>query len=325
VAPVDKAMRRRGIAALRDSRIDHMSGVEGWRAMLAHVFATEPERFPLVESTTGLDPAAGRAIPRMSDTERVARKARDPGGRALTITLLVSIGLHLAAATAILLLARGGAVVDGPDKPTEVELVLEERKGDLHPAPPQAASTQTPPDAAADQPKEQQPRKAAREEEKPVPAAEPPVEAQAEAPKETVEPSKASVPAPAAAPTQKAEPAPASQPAPTISLSGTDSPSYARAWGDRILPAAPDAVFHNRPPEYPRDSATHGEHGTVVVLIHITSAGTAAGADVVRSSGYALLDRSAREAVLRWRFLPAVKDGQPVASDMQIGFIFDFE
>jgi hypothetical protein len=27
--------------------------------------------------------------------------------------------------------------------------------------------------------------------------------------------------------------------------------------------------------------------------------------------------------VLRWRFLPAVKDGEPVASDMTMGFEFD--
>jgi len=107
-------------------------------------------------------------------------------------------------------------------------------------------------------------------------------------------------------------------------LSGTDSPSDARAWGDRIIPAAPDAVFHNRPPEFPQESAMNGEHGTVILVIHISPAGTTAGVDVTRSSGYVLLDRAAREAVMRWRFLPAVKDGQPVASDMTMGFVFDY-
>jgi protein TonB len=116
---------------------------------------------------------------------------------------------------------------------------------------------------------------------------------------------------------------PAAQPAPKITLEGTDSPSYARAFGDRIIPAAPNAVFHNRPPEYPEEAALNGEHGTVVVLVHISPAGTAAGVDLVRSSGYELLDRAARQAVLRWRFLPAVKDGQPVASDMTMGFDFE--
>lgn len=121
---------------------------------------------------------------------------------------------------------------------------------------------------------------------------------------------------------QRLEPASPAQKAPAVSLSGTDSPSDARSWGDRVLPAAPDAVFHNRPPEYPRDAAMRGEHGIVVILVHISPAGTAAGVDLVRSSGYVLLDSAARQAVMRWQFLPAVKDGQPVASEMTMGFDF---
>jgi protein TonB len=241
----------------------------------------------------------------------------------LIITLLASIGLHIAAATAILLLPRGGPLVDAPEKPTEVELVMEEHKGDKHPVPPQNASAEAPPDTAGQQldQQEQRPAEAA-----PAPAAPPPVEADAATPKQTSEPTKASLPSDAAAHAEQANTARSeSQPAPTITLSGTDSPSDARAWGNRILPAAPDAVFHNRPPEYPRASVVAGEHGTVIVLIHVTATGAASGVDVVRSSGYALLDRAAREAVARWRFLPAVKDGRPVASDMQMGFIFDYE
>jgi protein TonB len=58
-------------------------------------------------------------------------------------------------------------------------------------------------------------------------------------------------------------------------------------------------------------------------VVHVSPAGTAIGVDLVRSSGYVLLDSAAQEAVLRWRFLPAVKDGEPVASDMTMGFEFD--
>ena len=148
-------------------------------------------------------------------------------------------------------------------------------------------------------------------------------------------------PTPAAAPAKETDPAPkqatpvpeataaaqstpqAAEPGLTVTLSGTDSPSDARAWGDRIIPAAPDAVFHNRPPEYPAEAALNGEQGTVVLMIHVSPAGSTAGVDVLRSSGYALLDRAAREAVLRWHFLPAVKDGQAVASNIPMGFVFD--
>ena len=64
-APVDAALRRCGIAALRDARIDRISGGEARRAMLARVFATEPEVLLLDEPTADLDPAASHAILRL--------------------------------------------------------------------------------------------------------------------------------------------------------------------------------------------------------------------------------------------------------------------
>ena len=55
-APVERAMLRCGIEGLRDARIDRISGGEARRAMLARVFATEPEMFLLDEPTASLDP-----------------------------------------------------------------------------------------------------------------------------------------------------------------------------------------------------------------------------------------------------------------------------
>jgi protein TonB len=257
-------------------------------------------------------------------------RERTGPSRALTITLLVSLGLHLAAVTVALLLLRTAVpVVDGPEKPTEVELVMEERKGDLQPP--------APPQTQGSKPSDQQPQKEKPAEAKsPTPPPEkPPTEKPTEAPPATqetaAEPVQEPVPAPSSSETQtptQTAPPPAPAPAPpavTITLQGTDSPSYATAWGDHVIPAAPDAVFHNRPPAYPEESVTNGEHGTVVLLIHVSPAGRPAAVDVLRSSGYFLLDNAARDAVSRWRFLPAVKDGQPVASDTTMGFVFSFE
>jgi periplasmic protein TonB len=250
--------------------------------------------------------------------ERPVSSAGRPS-RALTITLVVSLGLHLAALTAVLLLLRTGApVADGTETPTEVELVMEEHKGDLQPTGAPQRPSETPPA------KQQAHDKAATT---PAPPAETPVEAPPPTQDAAAEPAKAPVP-PAA---DKAETAaapdtpPPVPPAVKITLQGTDSPSDALAWGNRVIPAAPDAVFHNRPPVYPDEAALNGEQGTVVLLIHVSPAGVTAGVDVARSSGYVLLDRAARDAVARWRFLPAVKDGQPVASDMTMGFVFAFE
>jgi protein TonB len=250
----------------------------------------------------------------------------------LTITLLVSLGIHLIALAAVLSLLRAGPpVADPPDKATEVELVLEEHKGDAVPTatpPPAPQAAATPP---AKQPTEAaQPPKEAEPAETPAPPAKQSVDAKPDAPEETTEPVTASTPAPAAAPPPEQpappppEPAPPpAPPAPRITLQGTDSPSDARAWGEHIIPASPAAVFHNRPPEYPIEAALRGEHGTVVVVVHVSPTGTAEGVDVVHSSGYALLDGAVRIAVMRWRFLPAVKAGAQVASDVTMGFEFD--
>jgi protein TonB len=245
--------------------------------------------------------------------------------RRLIVTLLVSLGLHAAAAIAVLLLLHAGVpVADGPEKPTEVELVMEEHKGDPHPT-----ATPTQPTPQAERPPLETPRPskppapdATEQTAAPVPDETPPEQTAAETP---VQPKAAAQAKTAETPVQVAHPEspPAAQQAPTVSLQGTDSPSDAKAFGANVIPAAADAVFHNRPPEYPPDSAMNGEHGIVVVVIHVSPMGTALGVDLVRSSGYVLLDRAARDAVMHWRFLPAVKDGQPVASDMAMGFDFE--
>jgi protein TonB len=251
--------------------------------------------------------------------------------RRMIVTLVVSLALHAAAVTAVLLLLHAGVpVVSGVEKPTEVELVMEEHKGDLHPTATPSPSQPVPPPAQK-APQHQADRSAA----KAPPVQEPDTPVQAPAQAQEAGPAQGSDDTPV----QKTQPStetpvqeakrdpnptpPAAQAAPVISLQGTDSPSDARAFGDRVIPARPDAVFHNRPPEYPIEAALNGQQGVVVVVVHVSPAGTAVGVDLVRSSGYVLLDSAARDAVLRWRFLPAVRDGEPVASDMTMGFEFD--
>ncbi len=108
----------------------------------------------------------------------------------------------------------------------------------------------------------------------------------------------------------------------TFDLNGTDSDTNAMVLSGRVLPAAPDDRFRNRPPPYPIEAAIHNESGDVEVVIHVTANGLASGVDVVNSSGWASLDAAAVAAVKKWRFHPALKDGQPVPFDMP--FIFNF-
>jgi protein TonB len=215
----------------------------------------------------------------------------------LRIAGLVSLTLHVAIAAGILFFARRPVpLAEAPDKPVAVELVLEEHKGagktTVHPL-----SPQQPP----------QPEQA--------PPPQPPEE---------------TAPSPDHATTQPAQPTPPAKPAPPrhvpeINIGGTDSESNAIASGDNIIPATPDKKSRNRPPVYPEEAARRGQQGAVLVVVHVGPSGLPSGVDLERSSGYVLLDQAAENAVMKWTFVPAVKDGLPVPFDFRMNFTFAFE
>ena len=76
------------------------------------------------------------------------------------------------------------------------------------------------------------------------------------------------------------------------------------------------------PPEFPLEAVRRGESGRVLLKVPVAVNGTPGGISVVRSSGSELLDRAALEAVSRWRFLPARRDGDDVASTLEIPIDF---
>jgi protein TonB len=78
----------------------------------------------------------------------------------------------------------------------------------------------------------------------------------------------------------------------------------------------------NREPIYPDEAARRRQQGVVILLIHVSPEGLASLVDIERSSGFSLLDRAARDAVATWRFVPAVRDGQPIASSMSLRIQF---
>jgi protein TonB len=67
------------------------------------------------------------------------------------------------------------------------------------------------------------------------------------------------------------------------------------------------------------------EQGAVMLLIHVSVDGLTAGVEVLQGSGYVALDRAAQDAVMAWRFLPAVKDGQPIPFDMKLRVVFHLD
>jgi iron complex transport system ATP-binding protein len=105
-APIENALVRCGIEPLRNARIDRISGGEARRAMLARVFATEPEMFLLDEPTADLDPAASHAI------LRLLRETAEAGA-AVTV-VLHAVELAAEYAHRVVLVDQGRIVADRP-------------------------------------------------------------------------------------------------------------------------------------------------------------------------------------------------------------------
>ncbi|HWA80244.1 MAG TPA: ABC transporter ATP-binding protein [Acetobacteraceae bacterium] len=103
--PVARALALCGIAALAGQRIDRLSGGEARRAMLARVFATEPEAMLLDEPTADLDPAAAFSIMRI--LQQTARAG------STVIVVLHAIELALRYADRLVVMDRGRIIEDG--------------------------------------------------------------------------------------------------------------------------------------------------------------------------------------------------------------------
>ena len=248
--------------------------------------------------------------------------------RRLRIAGLISLALHaLVLGVAWLFMRHGVPLLVVPDKNPEVELVMVEQKGAGQPQDTAASDNAPPQEQPTPQPPRPQPDQTAQAEDA-TPSL-PPEVAEAEPlplpplpPQDTVATAEPP-PAPSPPPRKTAEPKPDAALS-VFNLGGTDSESNAIAEGKDVIPAKPDKKYRNRPPPYPEDAVLRGEHGTVVLVIHVDPLGLPSGIDVAQSSGYASLDRAALQAVKTWRFLPAVKDGQPIAFDMPMRFVFEF-
>ena len=69
----------------------------------------------------------------------------------------------------------------------------------------------------------------------------------------------------------------------------------------------------NAAPAYPPSARRMCEQGRVKLDVHVGLDGAVIDVQLRESSGSAALDRSAMEAVRKWRFRPAMVDGQPLA------------
>jgi protein TonB len=249
--------------------------------------------------------------------------------RLLLSAVILSIVVHLAATLLVVLLPRILPKDAQPQEQGTIELLMVEQKGaipsqagtpnDSTPTPKPPESTPAPKvEDSQDQTLTPQPKAA------PAPSATERGNEPAPPPSEQANSNAAAANAAPSEHETEAQPLPPrSKEAPVFDLGGTDSESNATALGGQILPAMKDDRFRNRPPVYPIEAEIHGEHGSVVLVIHVSESGMATGADVLESSGYEVLDQAAVTAVRKWHFHAAMKKGRPVPFDMPFRFIFE--
>lgn len=77
------------------------------------------------------------------------------------------------------------------------------------------------------------------------------------------------------------------------------------------------------PPRYPQEALRRNVGGLVRVQVMVAADGSVDRLELAESSGDRFLDRAALEAVRRWRFQPAVRDGQAVAASVIVPLEFN--
>ncbi|MEZ0469974.1 energy transducer TonB [Luteimonas salinilitoris] len=89
-----------------------------------------------------------------------------------------------------------------------------------------------------------------------------------------------------------------------------------------VATRAPVAV-ETPAPRYPSAALRRGDSGEVVLQVRVGADGSTQDVEVVRGSNSRALDRAAVAAVRRWRFQPALRDGQPVPGMVQVPIVFN--
>lgn len=172
------------------------------------------------------------------------------------------------------------------------------------------------------------PRPEPRQQAKPTPAPRPaqepapkPLPKPAPAAPAQVEPSPVPASAPSVTPAAASSTTAAAPAASTTAATGPASPAPARV----ELPSASADYLNNPKPAYPPLSRRLREEGKVVLRVLIETDGTASRAEIRSSSGYERLDQAALQTVLKWRYVPARRNGVPEAMWFNIPVNFVLE
>lgn len=131
-----------------------------------------------------------------------------------------------------------------------------------------------------------------------------------------------------AAPSPEPAPAPftvAPQPAPLEEPSAPPSPAPSALPIVAMAPRFDAAYLHNPAPDYPHASRRSGETGKVLLNVRVSAQGVAEQVQIAKSSGFPRLDEAAREAVRRWRFVPARRGDEAIAANVIVPIVFQMD
>ena len=87
----------------------------------------------------------------------------------------------------------------------------------------------------------------------------------------------------------------------------------------------PFAYGTNPPPPYPSTARRRGWEGEVLLLVEVSAKGKVGKITVKSSSGYQILDRAARNAIYRWKFQAAQRNGRAVAGKVMVPIRFSIK
>ncbi|MFN7835596.1 MAG: TonB family protein [Burkholderiaceae bacterium] len=133
----------------------------------------------------------------------------------------------------------------------------------------------------------------------------------------------------AAQPVLAASPSAATDPAPFVASPQLSTSPKAVEVAALPVPPAPvtsarfDADYLQNPaPAYPAMSRKLHEEGKVLLQVKVTAAGLAEHVQIKQGSGYSRLDEAALNTVRQWRFVPARRGEEPVASSVVVPLVF---
>jgi TonB family protein len=110
------------------------------------------------------------------------------------------------------------------------------------------------------------------------------------------------------------------EPIRTVIVNGIAEPVYRIGRSGSKGIAVPRRTY-SPPPNYSKDARERKIEGVITLAVVVTSAGKTTQIRVLQGRGYGL-DEKAIEAVSKWKFQPATKDGTPVSVEIAVEISF---